>query len=55
MHIKQSVCYRWFKPDDMSLEAFFRVLAEIGYAAVEIGGRGDDFEEVVDKVFFSFA
>ncbi|MEM7030203.1 MAG: TIM barrel protein [Chloroflexota bacterium] len=47
MRIKQSICYQLFKPDDMSLDALFETTAEIGYAAVELWMRGDDFEEVV--------
>jgi len=35
------------KPEDMSLEALFEVCAEIGYPAVEMWGRGEDFEEVM--------
>ena len=31
----------------MDLDALFATCAEIGYAAVELWGRGDDFEEVV--------
>jgi len=31
----------------MGLETLFRTAAEIGYAAVEMWGRGEDFEEIV--------
>ena len=48
MRIKQSMCYPIFKPKDMSLDDLFRIGAEIGYAAVELWSRGDDFEEVVE-------
>jgi len=48
MRIKQSVCYPMLKPEDMSLEELFKASAEIGYAAVELWSRGDDFEEVVE-------
>jgi len=48
MRIKQSLCYPIFKPKDMSLDELFQVGAEIGYAAVELWSRGDDFEEVVE-------
>ena len=47
MRIKQSICYPLFKPAGMSLQDLFKAAAEIGYAAVELWGRGDDFEEVV--------
>ena len=47
MRIKQSVCYPIFRMKDMSLDELFGVCAEIGYAAVELWGRGDDFEEVI--------
>jgi len=48
MRIKQSVCYPMLKPEDMSLDDLFKASAEIGYAAVELWSRGDDFEEVVE-------
>ena len=47
MPVKQSICYPLFKPQDLELEACFAAAAEIGYAAVELWGRGDDFEDVV--------
>ena len=47
MRIKQSACYPIFRPKDMSLDDLFRSVAEIGFAAVELWSRGDDFEEVV--------
>jgi hydroxypyruvate isomerase len=48
MRIKQSLCYPMFKPKDMSLDALFKVGAEIGYAAVELWNRDDDLKEVVE-------
>ena len=48
MRIKQSLCYPIFKPKEMSLAELFKVGAEIGYAAVELWSRGEDFEEVVE-------
>jgi hydroxypyruvate isomerase len=48
MPIKQSICYPMVKPADMSLDDLFRAGKEIGYAAVEMWGRGDDFEEVME-------
>ena len=47
MRIKQSICYPMFKPASMSLEDLCQACAEIGYAAIELWGRGRDFEEVV--------
>ena len=47
MRIQQSACYPIFRPKDMSLDALFGSVAEIGFAAVELWSRGDDFEEVV--------
>jgi hydroxypyruvate isomerase len=47
MHIKQSICYPIFRPKDMSLDDLFRTAAEIGYAAVELWTRDDDFVEVI--------
>jgi hydroxypyruvate isomerase len=48
MRIKQSLCYPIFKPQNMSLDELFKIGAEIGYAAVEIWNREDDFAEVVE-------
>jgi hydroxypyruvate isomerase len=48
MRIKQSVCYPIMKPQDMSYDDLFRASAEIGYAAVEMWGRGDDYQEVIE-------
>jgi len=48
MRIKQSICYPIFRPKDMSLDDLFQTAAEIGYAAVELWGRGDDFGEVAE-------
>src|SRR3990172_9042330 len=47
MRIKQSICYPLFKPADMSLEKLCKAAAQIGYAAIELWGRGNDFEDVV--------
>ena len=47
MRIKQSVCYPMMKPQDMSHEDLFKLASEIGYAATEMWGREDNFEEVV--------
>lgn len=47
MRIRQSVCCPIIKPGDMGYDEFFGVCAEIGYDAVELWGRGDDFDETV--------
>ena len=47
MRIKQSVCYPMFQKPGTSLPDLFKTAAGIGYAAVELWGRGADFEEVV--------
>ncbi len=46
MRIKQSVCYPILRPEGMTLDELFKVSADIGYAAVEMWGRGDDFKDV---------
>jgi len=47
MRIKQSVCYPILKPAEMSFDELFRASAEIGYAAVEMWGRDEQFDEIV--------
>ncbi len=47
MRIKQSLCYPIYQQEGMDLDAFLGTVAGIGFAAVELWGRGDDFEEVV--------
>ena len=47
MRIKQSICYPLFKPQEMPLDDLCRLAAEIGYRAIELWGRGEDFDEVV--------
>ncbi|MBI2194062.1 MAG: TIM barrel protein [Planctomycetes bacterium] len=47
MRIQQSICYPLFKPQEMSFEVLFKTAAEIGYAAVELWGRGDDFKNIM--------
>jgi hydroxypyruvate isomerase len=48
MRIKQSICYPLFMPKEMALEDLVATAAEIGYAAIELWGRNDDFEEVIE-------
>ncbi len=47
MRIRQSVCYPMVKPASMPIEDLFSVAAEIGFVAVEMWARGDDFEKEV--------
>ncbi|MEZ4659795.1 MAG: TIM barrel protein [Caldilineaceae bacterium] len=47
MPIKQSICYPMFQPSGVSLDAVAAAAAEIGYAAIELWGRGADFDDVV--------
>ncbi len=47
MRIKQSICYPMFKGYNVSLADLFQAGAEMGYAAVEMWGRDEQFEEVV--------
>lgn len=47
MGIKQSVCLPAYKTD-ISRAEFFKTIKEIGYAAVEIWGRDDSFDEICD-------
>ncbi len=47
MKLKQSICYPLFKKPEMGLDELFGIAADIGYAAIELWGRGDDFEEVM--------
>ena len=47
MRIKQTICYPMLKSEDMSFETLFKTGADIGYAAVELWNRGEDFEDVV--------
>jgi len=47
MRIKQSVCYPIFKFGDMTWDDLFGVFKGMGYDAVELWGRGSDFEEIM--------
>ena len=46
MPIRQSVCYPMFRSPDRSLDTLFSHIASVGFKAVEMAFRGDDFEEV---------
>jgi hydroxypyruvate isomerase len=49
MRIQQSVCYPVFGTlEEMTLDDLFKVAAGIGYVAVELWQRGDDFEQIVE-------
>lgn len=47
MAIHQSVCYPIFKTREMDLDGLFETICQIGFTAVEIWNREDDFEQVV--------
>lgn len=44
MRIKQSVCFPMVKPPSLSLDALCEAAAGIGYPAVELWYRDEDFE-----------
>ena len=44
--IRQSICFPPIKPAAMSYDELFGAGADIGYEAVELWGRGDDFDGV---------
>jgi len=46
MRIRQSICYPMFA-NRIGLEPLCKAAAEIGFAAIEIWGRGPDFEDSV--------
>ena len=48
MSIQQSVCYPMMKPKTIPLRNFVKEVKAMGFAAIELWSRGDDFEEVVD-------
>ena len=48
MRIKQSVCFPMVKPPSLSLDSLCEAAAAIGYPAVELWYRDEDFEETVD-------
>jgi hydroxypyruvate isomerase len=47
MRIKQSICYPLFMPPGMALDDLMKYTAEVGYAAVELWGRDEKFEEIM--------
>jgi sugar phosphate isomerase/epimerase len=47
MPIKQSVCYPVVNINGMPLDTLFGQIAEIGYAAIELLDRSDDFEKAI--------
>ncbi len=46
MRLKQSVCYPILQLRDMPLAELFKAAADIGFQAVELWARGDDFADV---------
>jgi hydroxypyruvate isomerase len=47
MRINQSLCYPILASTGLSLDEMFRIVAEIGFAAVELWFRDEGFEQVV--------
>ncbi|OGV78936.1 MAG: xylose isomerase [Lentisphaerae bacterium RIFOXYB12_FULL_65_16] len=47
MRVKQSVCFPIFKLEKMTQDDLFRLSKEMGYVAVEMWFRPDNFEEIV--------
>jgi hydroxypyruvate isomerase len=47
MRIKQSLCYPILEPLSLTLDELFGTAAEMGFAAVEMWHRGEDFQDVV--------
>ena len=47
MRIKQSFCYGLYKPESVSLSQLFAEAAKIGFPAVELWHRGEDFDELI--------
>ena len=47
MRIKQSLCYPILDLQGMPLEELFAIAADIGFVAVEMWSRGEDFERIV--------
>ncbi len=47
MRIKQSICYPLFKPAAMELADLVKTGREIGYAAIELWSRPDDFKQII--------
>ena len=45
MPVKQSLCYPMYQKKDMTLNDLFKVVAKIGFPAVEMWYRPDNFEE----------
>ena len=47
MHIKQALCYPILGSTEQSLDDLFALAADIGFRAVELWSRGEDFEETI--------
>jgi hydroxypyruvate isomerase len=47
MRIKQSICYPLFMPPDMELGVLIETAAKVGYAAIELWARPENFVEIV--------
>jgi len=49
VRIKQSICCPMFKTDEIGWEALFTAGERLGYAAVELWGVGEDFDDLVAR------
>ncbi len=48
MRINQSLCYPLYRREDMSLDTFCGVVADIGFKAIELWAREDNFAELTE-------
>jgi len=46
--VKQSVCWPLFRPEGMPLDEYFGIIASIGYPAIELWARDEQFVEIVE-------
>ncbi len=49
-NIQQSLCIPCFKPGDMAMADFCQTVADMGYSAVEIWFRDENFGELIEAV-----
>ena len=49
MPVKQSFCLPMYRSKDLSLASLFKQVKTIGYAAVELWARGEDYDEIVAR------
>ena len=49
MPVKQSFCLPMYQSKDLSLSSLLKQVKAIGYAAVELWARGEDYDEIVAR------